>query len=77
LTAITEEEALREPEVVKRTEELKVSSARDLFWTLASETSLSSKSWDWTYGQTPEFTNTIDHCFSWGSIVSFGDFGRR
>ncbi|KAJ3033683.1 Biotin/lipoate A/B protein ligase [Rhizophlyctis rosea] len=26
------------------------------------------KTWDWTYGQTPEFTHQLDHQFSWGSV---------
>jgi len=25
-------------------------------------------SWDWAYGQTPEFTYTIDETFSWGEV---------
>ncbi|KAJ7771021.1 hypothetical protein DFH07DRAFT_804529 [Mycena maculata] len=28
------------------------------------------KSWDWQYGQTPEFTYTLDTSFPWGPVVS-------
>ncbi|KAG0100033.1 hypothetical protein BGZ93_004624 [Podila epicladia] len=28
------------------------------------------KTWDWMYGQTPEFTHTLEHEFSWGSVVA-------
>jgi lipoate-protein ligase A len=28
-------------------------------------------SWDWIYGQTPEFTHDIEMNFDWGSVVSF------
>jgi lipoate-protein ligase A len=27
-------------------------------------------SWDWIYGQTPEFTHCIDMEFGWGTVVS-------
>ncbi|KAF8076802.1 hypothetical protein FPV67DRAFT_433361 [Lyophyllum atratum] len=27
-------------------------------------------SWDWAYGQTPEFTYTVDHTFPWGSVTA-------
>lgn len=27
------------------------------------------KSWDWKYGQTPEFSDTLNRSFPWGSIV--------
>ncbi|KAF5363630.1 hypothetical protein D9756_000328 [Leucocoprinus leucothites] len=27
-----------------------------------------AKSWKWAYGQTPEFTYTVDSTFSWGTI---------
>jgi len=26
--------------------------------------------WDWEFGQTPEFTYTLEHTFSWGKLVS-------
>lgn len=29
------------------------------------------KSWEWTYGQTPEFNNEIEADLSFGSVVSF------
>ncbi|KAF8988660.1 hypothetical protein BGZ52_005181 [Haplosporangium bisporale] len=28
------------------------------------------KTWDWMFGQTPEFTHTLEHEFSWGSVVA-------
>ncbi|KAF8214144.1 Lipoyltransferase and lipoate-protein ligase [Mycena galopus ATCC 62051] len=28
------------------------------------------KSWDWLYGQTPEFTYTIEQAFAWGSVTA-------
>ncbi|KAJ7755839.1 hypothetical protein B0H16DRAFT_706444 [Mycena metata] len=28
------------------------------------------KSWDWLYGQTPEFTYTISETFAWGSVTA-------
>ena len=28
------------------------------------------QTWDWIYGQTPEFTNKIEKEFSWGHVVS-------
>lgn len=28
------------------------------------------KTWEWMFGQTPEFTHTLEHEFSWGSVVS-------
>lgn len=34
-------------------------------------------SWDWIYGQTPEFTHDIDMEFSWGTVVCFYDIHRR
>lgn len=27
--------------------------------------------WDWAFGQTPEFTYTLDNTFTWGTVVSF------
>lgn len=27
------------------------------------------RTWDWQWGQTPEFTNTLDASFPWGDIV--------
>ena len=27
------------------------------------------QTWDWTFGQTPEFTHTLRRNFSWGEIV--------
>ena len=27
------------------------------------------KTWDWAYGQTPEFTYTLERTFGWGTIV--------
>lgn len=27
------------------------------------------RSWEWLYGQTPEFTQTLDHSFAWGFVV--------
>ncbi|KAG0175033.1 Biotin/lipoate A/B protein ligase [Apophysomyces sp. BC1034] len=29
------------------------------------------ETWDWIYGQTPEFTNTTDHEFDWGHVRAF------
>lgn len=29
------------------------------------------KSWDWAYGQTPEFEYAIERNFGWGDVVSF------
>jgi len=29
------------------------------------------KSWDWAYGQTPEFEYVIERNFGWGDVVSF------
>jgi lipoate-protein ligase A len=26
-------------------------------------------SWDWTFGHTPDFTQTIHHLFPWGKVV--------
>ncbi|RCI04486.1 Biotin/lipoate A/B protein ligase [Rhizopus stolonifer] len=26
------------------------------------------RTWDWIYGQTPEFTNTLEHQFKWGHV---------
>jgi lipoate-protein ligase A len=26
--------------------------------------------WEWMYGQTPEFTHTLDNEFEWGHVVS-------
>jgi len=28
------------------------------------------QSWNWAYGQTPEFTYTVHNTFSWGTVVS-------
>jgi len=28
------------------------------------------QSWNWAYGQTPEFTYIIHNTFSWGTVVS-------
>ncbi|KAF9318417.1 Biotin/lipoate A/B protein ligase [Podila horticola] len=28
------------------------------------------KTWEWMFGQTPEFTHTLEHEFSWGSVVA-------
>lgn len=33
------------------------------------------QSWDWEYGQTPEFTYTIQNSFSWGDAVC--DFSQQ
>lgn len=27
------------------------------------------QTWDWIYGQTPEFTNQLEHDFNWGRVV--------
>lgn len=27
------------------------------------------RSWDWTYGQTPEFSYSVTHQFDWGKAV--------
>jgi len=27
-------------------------------------------SWDWAYGQTPEFTHAVHHSFEWGDLVA-------
>lgn len=32
--------------------------------------SLKTQTWDWAFGQTPEFTYTLEHTFSWGRLVS-------
>lgn len=29
-----------------------------------------SQRWDWAFGQTPEFTYTVQNAFSWGDVVS-------
>ena len=31
---------------------------------------LKTQTWDWAFGQTPEFTYTMEHAFSWGRLVS-------
>lgn len=31
---------------------------------------LNIKTWDWAFGQTPEFTYTLENSFSWGKLVS-------
>jgi hypothetical protein len=28
------------------------------------------KSWEWQYGQTPQFTYVVDESFDWGGVVS-------
>lgn len=28
------------------------------------------QSWEWAYGQTPEFSYTVDNTFPWGKVVS-------
>jgi len=28
------------------------------------------QSWNWAYGQTPEFTYTVHKSFAWGTVVS-------
>jgi hypothetical protein len=32
---------------------------------------LAKQSWDWSHGQTPEFTHDLRQQFSWGIVVSF------
>ncbi|ORY91037.1 hypothetical protein BCR43DRAFT_498395 [Syncephalastrum racemosum] len=34
----------------------------------AEKTKNELQTWDWVYGQTPEFTNQMQHEFSWGSV---------
>lgn len=29
----------------------------------------SNQTWEWAYGQTPEFTHTVAHAFPWGDVV--------
>jgi len=33
-----------------------------------------TQTWDWAYGQTPEFTYTLEHTLSWGKLVSDSSF---
>jgi lipoate-protein ligase A len=35
---------------------------------------LKTQTWDWAFGQTPEFTYTLEHAFSWGRLVSDPNF---
>ena len=32
------------------------------------------KSWQWAFGQTPEFTYDLQNTFTWGNVVSYGPF---
>lgn len=34
-----------------------------------NETRQELKTWDWIYGQTPEFTNNAETDFNWGHVV--------
>lgn len=27
------------------------------------------QTWDWMYGQTPDFTHRLEHSFSWANVV--------
>lgn len=33
------------------------------------------QTWDWLYGQTPEFTNEMKTDFDWGHVVSLDCYG--
>ena len=58
------EEDVTEPKIWKGVEELKVNAAL---------ISAYFQSWDWKYGQSPEFTNVVEGDLSFGRVVSLED----
>ena len=57
-------------EIRKGMHELTVSRSQLVSYGSCLDDRVSQQTWDWAFGQTPEFTYTLEHTLSWGKLVS-------